>query len=96
MNFFLRYDDDDLATDGDILKAPEISEQEIPPQAHEDEINGEDKEIGEEKSEEFLELENRARYERNDMVNFDITIDCESRQKNELNNSKYVKITIQK
>lgn len=49
---------------------------------------------GEETSKELLDLENKARYERNDMVNFDIVKECQSRQKNELSNSKYVKITI--
>lgn len=80
--------------DEELLKAPDI---EVPEPPQEDEEEVEDKmEPRVEKSKEMQELENRARYERNDMVNFDLVVDCEPRQKNELNNSRYVKITISK
>lgn len=49
-----------------------------------------------EKSKELLELENRARYEKNDLVNFELVVECEPRSKNELNNSNFLKISISK
>lgn len=89
--------------DGEVEQDKEQREE--PPKTHNGEDEADDDTQGEEpprkasegeKSKELLELENRARYEKNDLVNFELVVECEPRHKNELNNSNFLKIKVSK